>query len=135
MLGENQLNNQKTRRAMKIKLAFTLSLGILLSACSSKPIPVAGSGALDSSYTGYGVQEYTIQQPQKTTIKGNKRINTTQCNDSDDWYIDGYRVGKSFSNQKTEMLQKRLSQCGYSTRNLPSKFKTEWERGFQKGKY
>lgn len=63
-----------------------------------------------------------------------KRINTTECQDSDDWYLDGYRVGKSFKTQKQEMLQQRASYCGYTLKSLPTKFKANWERGFNIGK-
>lgn len=119
---------------MKMKLTSVITFSVLLlSACTSKPVPIAGSGALDTNYTGYGVQENQVQTT--TTIqKDNKRINTTQCQDSDDWYIDGYRVGKSFANQKQKMFQSRLNQCNYSTKSIPTYFVEEWERGFQKGR-
>lgn len=62
-----------------------------------------------------------------------KRINTTECQDSDDWYLDGYRVGKSFSTQKTQMLQQRMGFCRLSLETLPQQFKSNWERGFAVG--
>lgn len=75
------------------------------------------------------------RQTQKTTMATtsvtNRRINTTQCTDSDDWYLDGYRVGRSFSAQKTQMLQQRMSYCQLS--QLPTHFKNNWERGYAVG--
>ncbi|AUI65735.1 MULTISPECIES: hypothetical protein [Glaesserella] len=63
----------------------------------------------------------------------NKRINTTECLDTDDWYLDGYRVGKSFSTQKAQMLQQRVGFCQLSLKTLPQQFKTNWENGFSVG--
>ncbi|QGM80620.1 hypothetical protein [Otariodibacter oris] len=62
-----------------------------------------------------------------------KRINTTDCKDADDWYLDGYRVGKSFSTQKKEMLDQRLGFCHLTSKKLPKKFRTNWEKGFSVG--
>ncbi|KAE9539098.1 hypothetical protein HT665_02195 [Ursidibacter maritimus] len=62
-----------------------------------------------------------------------KRINTTDCKDSDDWYLDGYRVGKSFTQQKNEMFNQRVNYCQFSIKQLPSHFKSNWERGFNIG--
>ncbi len=64
-----------------------------------------------------------------------KRINTTECQDSDDWYLDGYRVGKSFSTQKTQMLHQRIGYCQLSLKTLPKQFKLNWERGFTVGNH
>ena len=36
---------------------------------------------------------------------GHQRIDTTQCNDLDDWYLDGFRDRKSFRSQKQRMFQ------------------------------
>lgn len=66
-----------------------------------------------------------------TTTVTNKRINTTQCTDLDDWYLDGYRVGRSFANQKTQMLQQRMRYCQLTA--LPPHVKNHWERGFAIG--
>lgn len=80
---------------------------------------------------------YKPQKQEKTSRKATstqvttKRINTTQCRDSDDWYLDGYRVGKSFSSQKQQMLQERMSFCHMN--GLASEFKQNWERGFTIG--
>ncbi|MDH2997923.1 hypothetical protein A1D22_01070 [Pasteurellaceae bacterium LFhippo2] len=61
-----------------------------------------------------------------------KRINTTECNDSDDWYLDGYRVGKSFKAHKQKMFEERVTYCNYGNK-LPKQFKTNWETGFKVG--
>ncbi|STY61029.1 Uncharacterised protein [Mannheimia haemolytica] len=38
-----------------------------------------------------------IEAGKSFAVTGNtKRINTMACQDNDDWYLDGYRVGKSF---------------------------------------
>lgn len=66
----------------------------------------------------------------KTTVVGHQRINTTACNDLDDWYLDGFRVGKSFRSQKAEMFQKRTQYC---QGKLPNAYQNYWENGFQIG--
>ena len=66
----------------------------------------------------------------KTAVIGHQRINTTVCNDLDDWYLDGFRVGKSFRTQKTEMFQKRTQYC---QGKLPNAHRTYWENGYQIG--
>lgn len=62
-----------------------------------------------------------------------KRINTTQCKDVDDWYLDGYRVGISFHTEKQKMLQQRSAYCGYTLSSLPVKYRKIWEQGFGVG--
>lgn len=64
------------------------------------------------------------------TIITHQRINTTACNDLDDWYLDGFRVGKSFRSQKSEMFQKRTQYC---RGNLPNAYRHYWENGYQIG--
>lgn len=81
--------------------------------------------------TEHGVGVVKSNSP--TTQFSHKRINTTECKDADDWYLDGYRVGKSFSAQKTEMLQQRANYCRYTVNKLPSQFKRNWEKGFTIG--
>ena len=58
------------------------------------------------------------------------RINTTACNDLDDWYLDGFRVGKSFRSQRNVMFQQRVAYCKGSG---PLGYQKNWERGFQVG--
>ncbi|HGO5854104.1 TPA: hypothetical protein ACK3JH_000975 [Mannheimia haemolytica] len=70
-------------------------------------------------------------QAAKTTVA--KRINTTACTDLDDWYLDGYRVGKSFRIQKNQMLEQRSRYCGYNAKQLPSQYRSNWDRGFLMG--
>lgn len=74
-------------------------------------------------------------KPKSTIIKTSKmvtkRINTTACNDADDWYLDGYRVGKSFPSQRKIMYQQRANYC---KNNIPARFKTNWESGYQMGR-
>lgn len=71
------------------------------------------------------------------SMQGNraeKRINTTDCNDSDDWYLDGYRVGKSFNKQKNEMFMHRMAFCEKTIhKKMPEKFKKNWLAGYKVG--
>lgn len=76
---------------------------------------------------------YTATPKVVNTTVQTKRINTTDCKDSDDWYLDGYRVGKSFRTQKEQMLQQRSQYCGYSVKQLPAQHRNNWERGFRVG--
>lgn len=116
---------------MKQFTPFILSLPFLLVACSSKPIPVAGSAAYDPSYTGYGTPSEEIEQNITPKVEQPKRIETQECDDADDWYLDGYRVATSYSAQKSAMYQRRLALCGYTENSLPNQFSAEWERGYQ----
>lgn len=75
----------------------------------------------------------TIQVPLNSDGNAHQRINTTQCKDADDWYLDGYRVGKSFLNQKTKMLKDRMEHCQFTEETLPQKYKANWEIGFEVG--
>lgn len=132
-------------KLLKLSLICTASL---LTACQAaedfftenfkqpenKPVAVVKTHSPD-------YERYTKSQPQITKKTRNqtanqpttKRINTTQCRDSDDWYIDGYRVGKSFAKQRQQMYQQRLNYCGYTLATLPNNFKTNWQRGFNQG--
>lgn len=63
-----------------------------------------------------------------------KRINTMACQDQDDWYLEGYRVGKSFRQHKQKMLAQRRSYCEQQTQQAIAKaFLTAWESGYQQG--
>ncbi|OOF62750.1 hypothetical protein [Rodentibacter pneumotropicus] len=44
-----------------------------------------------------------------------KRLNTIACQDTDDWYLDGYRVGKDFSTYRENQLNQRIQFCGEAT--------------------
>ncbi len=75
-------------------------------------------------------------EPNKNVSNGtgtHKRINTTECKDVDDWYLDGYRVGKSFSTQKKSMFEHRMTYCHFTEKTLPKLYKTNWEKGFKVG--
>lgn len=79
----------------------------------------------------YPVNKKT-QSTQTATVvtTQHKRINTTACNDLDDWYLDGFRVGKSFRSQRNSMFQQRVAYCKGSG---PIGYQKNWERGFQVG--
>lgn len=68
-----------------------------------------------------------------TAVPETKRIDTTQCHDNDDWYLDGYRVGKSFKSQKQAMFTQRVVACGYQPQSLPAAYQQQWQRGFNIG--
>lgn len=132
-----------------LKLAFIFSAVTLLSGCQTvddflaenfkqpenKPVKVVKTHSPEYEKYTYSNNRKTKSQnkAQATNKTVTKRINTTQCHDSDDWYLDGYRVGKSFSSQSHQMYQQRLNYCGYSTASLPATFKNNWQRGFKRG--
>ncbi|WP_427834072.1 hypothetical protein ACQP31_02720 [Actinobacillus pleuropneumoniae] len=89
---------------------------------------------------GYPVSDVAMNStPQKTGKKvatkqsiTHQRINTTQCKDADDWYLDGYRVGRSFASQKAAMYQQRVSYCKGMLSHA-DQFQQNWEKGFKVG--
>lgn len=127
----------------KYTLTLLLISSTLLTGCKllerfEKPqgIAVRTTESHSAEYREYITS--TPRQGKQTAAKVSnrietKRINTTECNDSDDWYLDGYRVGKSFATQKQQMFQQRVSYCRFTKTTLPTQFKQNWERGFSKG--
>lgn len=79
----------------------------------------------------YGTNSTKTVKTTRTVTK-NGRIDTTQCTDADDWYLDGYRVGKSFTAQKAAMYQQRLNSCQGKLAQ-PHQFQQNWEKGFNIG--
>lgn len=136
---------------MRFQLALVTACGLFLTAChSTQPTThltqqfeqVANFFKPSTQGTAVKVVKgtpevfYTQSQKKKmpyptATTVSTKRINTTECKNSDDWYLDGFRVGKSFHSQKTEMLQQRMHFCQLS--QLPQSYKQNWERGFAVG--
>lgn len=82
---------------MRFQLALVTACGLFLTACHSTQ-PTTHLTQLQAKKTPFSTANSV----------STKRINTTECNDADDWYLDGFRVGKSFHSQKTEMLQQRM---------------------------
>lgn len=72
------------------------------------------------------------KMPQTTTVV-TKRLNTAQCTEPDDWYLDGYRVGKSFTAQKNMMYEQRVNYCRGQISNV-HQYRQNWESGFRYGK-
>lgn len=68
-----------------------------------------------------------------TTTVVTKRLNTAQCTEPDDWYLDGYRVGKSFTAQKNAMYAQRVNYCRGQISNV-HQYRQNWESGFRYGK-
>lgn len=136
---------------MKLIKSSTALLGVLLiTGCSaleqwkeeigfaSESVNHYSSAKIPNTKAKNKVETFTenrastpVYKPNNVVV--NKRINTTACLDSDDWYLDGYRVGKSFRGQKNQMLQQRSQYCGYSVKGLPTEYLHNWERGFRIG--
>lgn len=60
-----------------------------------------------------------------------RRLNTAECQDADDWYLDGYRVAKTHGAYGQNLLNQRLHYCqsqGFATASL----KNQWLQGFRK---
>lgn len=130
---------------MKFYSRYTIVfISFTLSACQfletfEKPegvaVQVANSHSEEFAKYNKNLPKTSVIKPKVTESKTTtQRINTTACQDPDDWYLDGYRVGKSFAHQKAQMLQQRLNYCHYNGTNIPSHFKTNWQRGFNIGK-
>lgn len=117
-----------------------IGLSALLTACQfletfEKPSGTAVRAVSPSETTGLNASPVQSLQASPSSHRViTKRINTTQCRDTDDWYLDGYRVGKSFHTQKAAMFQQRLNYCGYQSKNLPTHFQQHWEKGFKIGR-
>lgn len=99
------------------KFSLILS-GILLVACSN------------TNKVGLSEQRKIFNINQQ-----NKRINTAECQDIDDWYLDGFRIGKSFPEYKQKMLQQRIEFCeGFTGMKVSNPLIHSWENGFNKNK-
>ena len=83
-------------------------------------------GLLSACTQGY----YVKHRSPISVSKHVKRLNTTVCHDKDDWYLDGYRVGKDFQAQSQSQLNKRINYCG---RRVPEELRTAWFNGFDAG--
>lgn len=124
---------------------FALFATTFLAGCSNNPLsqfsdlftPSTSGTAVKvvkgtpQVYSPQDQSKHSAPKPVQTTVS-NRRINTTECKDADDWYLDGYRVGKSFSSQKEQMLQQRMNFCKIP--HLSAQFQQNWERGFAIGK-
>ena len=64
---------------------------------------VLAVGLLSACTQGY----YVKHRSPISVSKHVKRLNTTVCHDKDDWYLDGYRVGKDFQAQSQSQLNNR----------------------------
>lgn len=123
---------------MKVVRSILLStLVCIVAGCSSNRIVIQKSQTMYHKYADYDSYEadsdaeiYSVYSDHNSITK---RINTTECGDLDDWYLDGYRVGKSFTSQKSQMFYQRLSYCQLTSVNIPHSFKASWDRGFAVG--
>ena len=64
---------------------------------------VLAVGLLSACTQGY----YVKHRSPISVSKHVKRLNTTVCHDKDDWYLDGYRVGKDFQAQSQSQLKNK----------------------------
>lgn len=91
---------------------------LLLSACSSQ---IATREKNDQSKTIY------LNEQQQ-------RINTIECQDFDDWYLDGFRVGKTFPSYKQKLLDYRINFCDQKlTEQQKQRFIQNWLNAFDIG--
>lgn len=95
----------------KITLLLT---ALLLTGCSISP---------RHSYA-YSAQPFTINQHEK-------RLNTADCKDLDDWYLDGFRVGKTHRAAGKSLLTQRIHYCESQT-TVSNQMKATWNEGFGK---
>ena len=61
-----------------------------------------------------------------------KRLNTADCHDVDDWYLDGFRVGKTLSAYQKSLLHQRVNYC-QQYGGVPNALKSAWLQGYKKG--
>ena len=78
---------------------------------------VLAVGLLSACTQGY----YVKHRSPISVSKHVKRLNTTVCHDKDDWYLDGYRVGKDFQAQSQSQLNKRIKTIYCSSYDMISK--------------
>lgn len=74
----------------------------------------------------------TLNAEERKPIKidGSVRLETAECNDKDDWYLDGYGVMRKEPAKAKEFLQKRLEICKNRTMSdVPKEFIEEWHKG------
>lgn len=74
----------------------------------------------------------TLNAEERKPIKidGSVRLETAECNDKDDWYLDGYGVMRKEPAKAKEFLQKRLEICKNRTMSdVPQEFIEEWHKG------
>ncbi|OOF38488.1 MULTISPECIES: hypothetical protein [Rodentibacter] len=75
-------------------------------------------------------QEEILSSRSPISVNGHiKRLNTIACQDIDDWYLDGYRVGKDFSTYRENQLSQRIQFCGGTT----SAQREAWDKGYSAG--
>ena len=60
-----------------------------------------------------------------------KRLNTADCGDLDDWYLDGYRVARTYAAYYQTLLAQRVQFCR-SQGIVGSRFQAQWLQGFRK---
>lgn len=77
----------------------------------------------------------TTEQPKTIYINDQQqRINTIECQDFDDWYLDGFRVGKTYPSYKQKLLNYRINFCEQKiTEQQKQFFMQNWLKGFEVG--
>ena len=86
------------------------------------------------SACGTGIRGGHYQEGSYQVNNYEQRLNTIDCKDSDDWYLDGYRVGKSFYDERDELLAYRVNFCEQKYRRpVDDSLTSFWFDGFAKG--
>lgn len=105
---------------------MTISKSLILSLIALS-LTACAPDANNHRYNDVGNGSYNV-------TKSSKRLNTIDCKDSDDWYLDGYRVGKSFSQQKQQQFEHRVQYCLQKTgKKISNNIKAYWEQGYKIG--
>lgn len=104
----------------------------VIKLCAFGLITLVMAGCVQSS-SSTSYQRIEARKPFNVT-SSEKRINTVECLDNDDWYLDGYRVGKSFREHKQKLLSQRKAYCEEQTKQpVPNRFLISWENAYKRG--
>ncbi len=79
---------------------------------------------------------YSTKQPRHVINVSDtqKRLNLIDCRDTNDWYLDGNRVAKSFAYQKQTQLAYRMNFCQRQLSNTAlSLALQQWQAGYDAG--
>ncbi|MBS6026883.1 Uncharacterised protein [Haemophilus pittmaniae] len=85
-------------------------------------IPVvlfAVATSLSQSADAKKIQPFSINQYEK-------RLNTANCQDKDDWYLDGFKIAQDYPEYADKLLSQREDYCRYVTESL----RQAWYNGF-----
>lgn len=69
-----------------------------------------------------------VRQPFEVS-DGMKRINTADCPDKDDWYLDGFTVTQKHPQHKEKLLKQRIDYCTKKFGPVSEEMIKEWHVG------